>query len=318
MADAVFTVVEVGPHVSFQDVGRPGLMRFGVPASGPMDRGAFAIANAALGNTGAMQAIEISMGGLVLECLEGSVTLAIAGGGFQVTLDQAALGSWQVMTIHAGSRLAIKAGPWGSWTYLAFAGALCAKRWLGSISTHGPSGGGGGRLTLGQRLVIENAGIRGDREGIITCPVSARPRHAVKVVLGPQDRFFAPETIETLLSQPFMLTTAYDRMGVRLAGPTLRPSAPLDMPSEAIVRGSVQVSGDGVATVLLADHQTTGGYPKIATIISDHLDGFVQLRARNQVTFSSITPEAAIEAARTRHRLDEQFMARLSRGAKSR
>jgi biotin-dependent carboxylase-like uncharacterized protein len=308
MSSAVFTVSQVGPLVTIQDGGRKGLMRFGVPASGPMDRGSFALANLALGNAAAAPAIEISMGGLALECVEGAVTFAVAGGGFQVAVDEISLGSWNVATIRAGSRLVIKPGHWGSWTYLAFAGRLQTNRWFDSASTHGPTGLGGGRLAVGHRLVVDDAALREERAGAIPCPVSARPRSSVRVVLGPQDRFFSAATIETLLSNVFTLTDAYDRMGVRLAGPSLRPNATLDMPSEAIVRGSIQVSGDGVPTVLLADHQTTGGYPKIATIVSDDLDGFVQLRSRSQVAFKRITPATAVESARTRHLSHEQML----------
>ena len=102
-------------------------------------------------------------------------------------------------------------------------------------------------------------------------------------------------------------------MGVRLAGPNLRPNAELTMPSEAILRGSIQVSGDGVATVLFADHQTTGGYPKIATILSDDLDGFVQLRSRSSVTFQAITAAAAISAARTRNTARSLFLSQVQK-----
>lgn len=108
-----------------------------------------------------------------------------------------------------------------------------------------------------------------------------------------------------------MLTDAYDRMGVRLSGPPLPPNAPLDMPSDPVVRGSVQVAGDGVATVLLADHQTTGGYPKIATILSNDLDGFVQLRSRNPVRFEAITAAAAISALRTRRAAQATYLSKL-------
>ncbi len=311
MTIARFVVSQVGPLVTVQDGGRPRLMRFGVTESGPMDRGSFAVANIALGNKAAAPAIEISMGGLSLECVEGNVTFAVAGGGFHVTLDQVSFGSWCVATLRPGSRLVIKPGHWGSWAYLAFAGAFQANTWLGSASTHGPSGFGGGKLAAGQTLVVDNAEVREERSGEIPCPVSARPRNSVRVVLGPQDRFFARESIELLLSETFTLTDAYDRMGVRLRGPSLKPSSRLDMPSEAIARGSIQVSGDGVPTVLLADHQTTGGYPKIATIISDDLDGFVQLRPRNRVAFTSITPEAAIQTTRTHRHTYEQFLASL-------
>ncbi len=311
MAAAGFVVSNVGPLVTIQDRGRPGLMRFGVPASGPMDRGAFEIANAALGNPSAAAAIEISIGGLALECVEGAVTVAVAGGGFVTAIDSTAHACWVVATIRAGSRLTVRPGPWGSWTYLAFAGKLRAKSWLGSCSTHANSNLGGGRLVAGQLLEVEDAEIWEERVGEIPCPVWSRPGAEIKVVLGPQERFFAPDALEILLSHPFALTDAYDRMGVRLAGPTLALNAALDMPSEAISRGSIQVSGDGAATVLLSDHQTTGGYPKIATVISDQWDRLAQQRSRSQITFASTDPAVAIESVRTHHRLQQEFLANL-------
>src|ERR1700722_6563733 len=108
MATSSFVVSSVGPLVSIQDQGRPGLMRYGVPVSGPMDRGAFEIANAALGNQPVATAIEVSMGGLALECVEGAVTVAAAGGGFLVSVDQTTHGSWLVATMRAGSRLTVR------------------------------------------------------------------------------------------------------------------------------------------------------------------------------------------------------------------
>ncbi len=307
MPKAFFKVTRAGPLVTIQDAGRKNMMRFGVPASGPMDRGSFDIANAALGNQSNKPAIEISIGGLTLECIEGAVTIAIAGGGFHVEIDGNVFPSWIVTTIRARSHLTIKSGLWGSWTYLAFAGQMQAKAWLGSLSTHGPSGLGGGKIITGQILEIADAAVHEMREGEIPCPVSARPRNHLNVVLGPQDRFFAPDAIEALFSNTFVLSDSYDRMGVRLVGPAMKPTI-LDMPSEPIVRGSIQVAGDGVATVLLADHQTTGGYPKIATIISDHIDGFVQLRSRQKLAFVSVKAETAIQSLRSKQRMRQQFL----------
>ena len=198
MQRATLTVVNAGPLVTVQDAGRPGLMRFGIPASGPMDRGAFTIANAALANAGMAPAIEISLGGLDLVCEEGAVTVAVAGGGFTVQLDRLTLPSWVVFTLRAGQRLNVRPGPWGSWTYLAFAGQLQARRWLGSMSTHTTSGFGGSRLVAGQTIQIGDAETRAGREGPIACPVWARPRHHIRVVLGPQERFFPRGAIEQL------------------------------------------------------------------------------------------------------------------------
>lgn len=312
MTAARLRVVFAGPHVTFQDGGRRGMMRFGVPASGPMDAKAFAIAHAALGNPAGSTAIEVSLGGLTLEAVEGAVTLAVVGGGFVVQQGARRRGSWEIMRLQQGERLVIRPGPWGSWTYLAFAGVLAAPRWLDSSATHGPSGLGGGRLVAGQEIEVTDARSH-PGEAPIPCPVWARPRALLNAVAGPQDRFFAPDTLEDFTSQAFQLTDAYDRMGVRLRGPALKPQGALSIPSEAILRGSVQVSGEGVATVLLADHQTTGGYPKIATVLSDDLDGFVQLRPRDEVRFRFVSPGEAVAIARQRAKALRDYLARPDR-----
>lgn len=304
-----FIVRHVGPHTTVQDAGRPGLMRFGVPASGPMDRHSFAIANAALGNPDGAAGIEISLGGLVLDCTEGSISVALVGGDFQMMLGAAKLGANTVVTVAAGDRLTIRPGAFGSWAYLAFAGQLRSKTWLGSAATHATSGLGGGVLVTGVALTIDAESLRNDRNGPIETPALLHENKGFRVVLGPQDRFFSAKALDDFLSQPFTLTDAYDRMGVRLAGPSLRPTAALDMPSEPILRGSVQVAGDGVATVLLADHQTTGGYPKIATILSCDLDAFAQLRSKASIRFHAVTPAEAITAVRA-HYIAEQDLLR--------
>lgn len=305
-------VAFAGPYVTLQDAGRPGLMRFGVPSSGPMDRKSFTIANAVLGKDPGATGIEVSLGGLTLDCVQGTVTLAVAGGGFILQKGAERLGSWSILTLTQGERLVIRPGFWGSWTYVAFAGKLKAATWLGSTATHGLSGFGGGKLFAGQVLTVEDVEVL-PLQGPIPCPVWARPRSVLHAVAGPQDRFFSPETLNDFATQPFYLTDAYDRMGVRLRGPTLLPEAALSIPSEPILRGSVQVAGDGVATVLLADHQTTGGYPKIATVISDDLDGFAQRRPRDAVRFQLISTQAAVAIARQRARVFQDYIDRITR-----
>jgi biotin-dependent carboxylase-like uncharacterized protein len=297
MTETRFQIIHAGPHISVQDGGRKGHLRFGVPASGAMDRLSLQTANLALGNPVDAAAIEVSLGGLTLNCTQGGVTLAIAGGGFIVDVGEK-LGSWQVLTLHAGQRLIIRPGTWGAWTYLAFAGDLQSNHWLGSQSTHGSSGLGGGKLITGGEVLVTNCRQIPALNGSIPCPTFARPKANPRILLGPQDRFFDADTIEDLRSARFTLTSAYDRMGVRLAGPILKPHSKLTMPSEPLTRGSVQVAGDGIATVLLADHQTTGGYPKIATLLDCDLDAFAQLRPRDAVRFESVTAEQSISAAR--------------------
>lgn len=299
MSDAVLAVLAAGPQVSVQDGGRPGLLRFGVPRSGPMDRFAFAAGNVALGNAPDAPGIEVSLGGLTLECVAGEVSFALTGGGFVADHAGVLRPSWSIATLAPGERLVIRPGEWGSWCYLLFAGDLVARRWLGSAATHAMSGLGGGGIVAGQRLVMGNAARRGAREGAIPVPPALRPADEVRVVLGPQQRFFAPETITDFLAARWQVSEARDRMGARLSGPSIAPAARLDMVSEPIVRGSVQVAADGVATVLLADHQTTGGYPKIATVLGCDLDRFVQHRPGEGFVFRPVTPAEAIIHARS-------------------
>ncbi|WP_223421531.1 5-oxoprolinase subunit C family protein [Tateyamaria pelophila] len=297
MSEAVLSVSFAGPLVTVQDAGRPGHMRYGVPASGPMDRLAFDAANAALGNPQGISAIEISLGGLMLHCKEGAVTLAITGGEFVVEHGGQKTSSWTILTLQKGERLAIRAGTAGSWAYLAFAGRLGSEDWLGSQATHSTSGFGGGAVRTGQSLEISEAAIRGDRLGAIPQP-EFPSNGPIRVVTGPQDHHFEENAVACLLADVFTVTDAYDRMGMRLKGPLLGLDGALSIPSEPVVRGSVQVSGDGVATVLLADHQTTGGYPKIATVISCDTDRLAQWRAGQPVRFTSISSAQAIEDVR--------------------
>ena len=297
MTDATLRVVATGPLVSFQDAGRPGLMRFGVPVSGPIDRRAHAIANLAVGARADATAIEVSTAGLTLECESGSVTLAVAGGAFTVMRNDIAQASWSVVSLRPGDRLAVTSGPRGRWAYVAVAGAFEVPSWLGRTATHSMSGFGGGAVRVGDAVTVAGARASADRDGPI--PLAPEPPiERVRVVPGPQDRHFTPATIDTFLTEAFAITAAADRMGVRLDGPRLDLATSLSIPSEPVVRGSVQVAGDGTPTVLLADHQTTGGYPKIATVVSADLDRVAQLRPGDPVTFDPIDPAAAIAAAR--------------------
>ena len=311
MADAVLDIRFAGPHVTVQDGGRSGHMRYGVPHSGPMDRASHAIANAVLGNPPGAPAIEISIGGLNLRCTGSPVTIALAGGGFIARAGET-FGTWTVLTLHPGEELVIRPGHWGSWTYLAFAGSLDVPSWLGSAATHSSSGFGGGKIASGSTITIRDAIATHAPARPIPCPVWARTRHVAHVVLGPQDQYFTPQAQHDLCAAPFYLSNAYDRMGLRLNGPALHLTDALSIPSEPILRGSVQVTGEGVATLLMADHQTTGGYPKIATVISADLDGLAQLRPREALRFVPVTPDRAVEMARLRHATVTSFLDRIA------
>ena len=302
MDAAALAVVAAGPHVSLQDAGRRGATRYGVPPSGPMDEVAHRVANVAVGNPPDATAIELSQGGLVLECRRGAVTVAVAGGGFVV--GGSGDDGWLVRTLRVGEVLEVRPGDWGSWAYVAVAGEIAATTWLGSTATHPPFGRGGRVLAAGDELEVRAPRVDPLLEGPLPVPQFAQPVGRYQVVLGPQADHFEPAAVDALLASGFRVTSAYDRQGVRLEGPELALRGGLSIPSEPMVVGSIQVAGDGVATVLLADHQTTGGYPKIAVVVSAQLAQFAQQRPGDVVRFEAVSAANALAA--TRRRIDER------------
>ena len=299
---ARFKVLHAGPFVSVQDAGRHGYRRYGVTCSGAMDRFSHAMANTAIDQHAGNAALEISLGGLEIECTEGSVVAALAGGSFNITLDGKQLSSCSSFIIQQGSVLRVRPGEWGSWCYLSFAGDLQSASWLGSQSVHLNSGLCGKPLVAGNEIEIANARSDLKNSGNFQDAGELKPVSTLRAVLGPQDRYFEQQSIDALFSQEFKITADYNRMGVRLSGPTLKIAAALDMPSEPIARGSLQVPGHGDPLLLLADHQTTGGYPKIATVISCDQDKFAQLRSGDSVRFERIDVKDAVDAARHEHK----------------
>ena len=311
MSDVEFSISFAGPLVTFQDIGRPGNMRYGVSASGPMDIVSFEAANAVLGNDTKQTAIEISLGGLILQCHEGSITLAITGGDFLIEYQGQKISSWTVLTIQKGERLSVRAGKSGSWAYLAFSGKLNVKDWLNSSSTHSTSGFGGGVLKTGQKFTLTDASNQANRIGPILKP-NFNTNDLIHAVLGPQDQYFMNTAIKIFSDSIFKVSDNYDRMGMQLTGPKLELKSALSIPSEPVVKGSIQVSGDGIPTILLADHQTTGGYPKIATVISSDINRLVQLRSNQNVEFILINSNEALQKTRKFLDIKEKYLQKIS------
>ena len=311
MSDVEFSISFAGPLVTFQDIGRPGNMRYGVSASGPMDIVSFEAANAVLGNETKQTAIEISLGGLILQCHEGSITLAITGGDFLIEYQGQKISSWTVLTIQKGERLSVRAGKSGSWAYLAFSGKLNVKDWLNSSSTHSTSGFGGGVLKTGQKFTLTDVSIQANRIGPILKP-NFYTNDLIHAVLGPQDQYFMNTAIKIFSDSIFKVSDNYDRMGMQLTGPKLELKSALSIPSEPVVKGSIQVSGDGIPTILLADHQTTGGYPKIATVISSDINRLVQLRSNQNVEFILINSNEALQKTRKFLDMKEKYLQKIS------
>lgn len=313
MADALLRVLRAGPLTSIQDLGRPGFARYGVTEGGPMDRTSHRIAQALAGNPPEAAGIEIDVQGLTLLCVSGAVRLAFTGGDFVLAREGETLASWLMGDIREGQRIDIRMNRWGSWCYLALAGVIEGTRWLGSKSVNPGWAVSGSSLKPGDEIVIRDAGYEDRALRPLPLPVFARPSPLIRVVPGPQERFFAPQSFKTFSEESFAVSTQYNRQGVRLEGPPLTIAASLDMPSEPIARGALQVDGSGQMSALLADHQTTGGYPKIATIITTSQDQFVQLRPRQRLRFEMTTAEDGIDRLRRREARIRDYLAAVRR-----
>lgn len=300
-SEATLRVLEAGPGATLQDGGRHGYLRFGVTAAGPMDPLAHAAANLAVGNRADATAIEVSVGGIEVTAELGSLTIAIAGGEFSLSLDGRPLPPAVVLTLDAGAVLKIRAGSRGSWCYLAIAGRLVLPKVLGSHATHTRTGFGGvnGRAIIaGDRLGFERSGSSQPSSSVIVAPWLDRPVDTIRVVLGPQHDYFADDQIAAFLAGPWSVSARSDRMAYFLDGPRLTHARGFNIVSDGIAMGAIQVPGDGRPIVLMADRQSTGGYPKIATIIGSDIGRLAQARPGTVFRFAAVSIDAAVSARR--------------------
>ena len=297
------TVLEVkscGPMTGLQDFGRFGWQRHGVSNSGAMDRLALAAANVLVGNAPEAAGIEFILFGGEFGIEGGSARLAVAGAPAAVTLDGEPVAAMTSFVMHGGQTLMIGAAQTGVYAYLAVAGGFAIESQLGSLSLHARAriGGFGGRpLRADDRLPLSLAEApRRDELGLD--PLSLDLDAPIRVVLGPQDDYFTAVGIETFLSAPYLVSPEADRMGYRLTGEKIEHALGYNIVSDGIATGSVQVPGTGEPIVMMADRQTTGGYPKIATVITADLRVIAQRRPGSSVRFQSIEIAEAQRLAR--------------------
>jgi biotin-dependent carboxylase-like uncharacterized protein len=300
---AVLEVLSPGAMASIQDFGRSGWRRIGVPRSGALEPGWLRLGNALLGNPEDAPAIEFLAGGLAVRALELPLQVALAGH-FTAELVHAGgrrrLASWRSVCLKPGEALRCGSLAAGRVGYLALTG-LAVVRHFGSASTYARAGLGGvdGRLLApGVRLSVA-AGCGGER--LLRRP-PAVDEGPIRVVPGPQDDHFDAQQMATFFSHAYRVSAAADRMGIRLDGPLLghRPEKGAEIVSDATVPGSIQVPGSGQPIVLLADGQTAGGYPKIATVITADLPRLAVMAPGQTLRFAAVSVAAAEQAARAR------------------
>jgi biotin-dependent carboxylase-like uncharacterized protein len=261
-----------------------------------MDRAAFLIANRLLGNPDGAAALECTIKGPRLEVRRTTV-VAVTGAPMGFTINGQEAPTWTAVRVRPGDVLAFQMASAGCRAYVAVAGGLDVPLALGSRATYlrGRLGGLEGRaLQKGDTLAtLASPAARDGR----TVPVALRPAYPTepecRVILGPQDDRFTAEGIRGFLDGLYDVTPQADRMGYRLKGPEIAHVRGHDIVSDGIPLGGIQVPGEGQPIVLLVDRQTTGGYTKIATVISVDIGAIGQTRPGHRVRFRRVTLEEA-------------------------
>ncbi|HJU30168.1 MAG TPA: biotin-dependent carboxyltransferase family protein [Hyphomicrobiaceae bacterium] len=305
---AALQVAAPGLMTTLQDLGRSGHLRLGVPVSGALDHVSLRIANLLVGNPAGMGALEIAYHGPTLKVEADSVRVALAGGTatLEILADDAGSPGLRVQAFESvrltrGQTLKIGALAGSAVAYLAVEGGFDVGCVLGSQSTlvRGGIGGFNGRaLQAGDALPLRQPAAAERQEMRLPRPDLSLPSR-VRIVLGPQDDHFTQAGLRTLLDSEFVISQASDRMGMRLDGPVLEHSRKgYNIVSDGTALGSIQVPGNGLPIILLADRQTTGGYPKIATVISADIPGLGRLRPGARIGFEAVDIDAAESAAR--------------------
>ncbi|MGN6129045.1 MAG: biotin-dependent carboxyltransferase family protein [Nocardioidaceae bacterium] len=279
---ATLLVRRAGPLALVEDLGRPGAAGIGVSRSGAADRQALRLANRAVGNPEDAAAVEVTLGGLAVEVLDGPVWLCVTGAPLPVAVDARAIGSHVVFAAGTGTVVALGVPERGLRSYLAVRGGVAVPPVLGSRSHDVLSGLGPAPLAEGDRLPV---GPAPGRVPVVDHLPTPRAEPAVlRVARGPRDAWVADP--ELLVRTAWTATSQSNRVGMRLQGIRLTHREPgRQLPSEGVLRGAVQVPPSGEPVVFLADHPVTGGYPVVGVVLDADVDRAAQVRPGQDVRF---------------------------------
>ncbi len=307
-------IAVAGPSMTIQDAGRPGYQRFGITGGGAMDREALAEGEILLGNTPGCAVIEMAGVGGRFSAIGGPLRLALTGAAMRTRLAGHDLPWHASLLLQPGQGLEIGAAVEGVYGYLHVGGGIATQPQIGSRSTHLRSGIGGleGRaLKAGDRLPTGNDA--GGATGIALPRSDRFDRREVRVLWGAQADVFSESERQRFLATPFEMTMRRDRQGARLQpdGDPFHAELALTGVSDAVVAGDIQVPGDGLPVALLADRQPTGGYPRIATVISADLAALAQIPSGARFAFRLVDEDEAIDALRRRQRTIAELTRRM-------
>lgn len=300
--------VEAGLATTIQDFGRIGFQALGVPTAGALDQSSLRVANALVGNPEEMAALEIRILGPCFRVAVDSIRIALVGTAAPIEI-LAPVGEnvppRRSVRLTRGQVFRVGATADTACCYLAVEGGFDIAPVFGSRSTYTRGGFGGfeGRaLHVGDSIPLGFESVTERPERITTMSLDIGGTGPIRIVLGPQSHYFSVAGMQTFLNSAYTISREADRMGLRLEGPVIEHALGYNIISDGIVTGSIQVPGTGKPIILLVDHQTTGGYPKVATVISADLPRLGRMRPGASLTFNALD---VAEAERLRRALDD-------------
>ncbi len=303
-------VKQPGMLTTVQDLGRGGFGKFGMPIAGVMDDYAARTGNILLGNDENAPVLEITFMGPMLS-FEDSTDFVITGGNLQPRLNNRPIDLWTICQAKPGDTLSFAGVATGCRAYISTAGGFTVKPVMGSTSTYlrGKLGGYDGRALKAGDILTTGRSSHPTPSKEFVLPVEYRPdyAHSIRVILGPQDDAFTQKGIETFLSAEYTVTNEADRMGYRFDGPKIEHKNGADIISDGIALGAIQVPAHGTPIIMLADHQTTGGYTKIANVISVDIPSVAQKKPGDKIRFNRISIEEAQHLYRQREEKLQQL-----------
>ena len=305
-----------GALTTVQDLGRWGYQAIGMPVSGAMDAPALLRGNILLGNPDSAAALEVTMMGPSIRFEDGEGAVAITGGDLSPQLNGQPIPNWTVVPVKAGDVLSFCGPRAGCRAYVCVSGGIDVPPVMGSRSTYLKAKIGGFQGRKLQKGDVLNTGAPGVYKAGVSCPEALRPGYGnapLRTVLGPQDSYIKPEGVKTFFEAEYRLSASSDRMGSRMEGgtPIEHVKGP-DIVSDAIPMGAVQIPGQGLPIVMMADRQTTGGYVKIGVVHALDVARLSQFLPGSPVRFAQISQEEGIELSKAEAKTLEALRAHVA------
>lgn len=299
----VLRVKKPGLFTTVQDLGRPHAIASGVQTGGAMDRFAHSAANLLVGNDRSAATLECTLSGPHL-IAERACLIAIAGADLDPQVNARDVPMWAGVFLRAGDELTFSRRRSGARSYIAIAGGIAADRWLGSLSTNVMAGRGGmhGRPLIAGDIVAAEGGPSGPTVSGRELPIHLRPDysdHTLRVIVGPHIQRLGADGRNDLVQSTFRVSRDADRMGYRLEDGQLKASGD-ELLSFGLTAGALQVPASGQPILLMADHQTAGGYPVVATVVSASMPIAAQLLPGDELRFAEINVEVALRLRKAR------------------